>query len=51
MMMGLKQFREKGQLYYKRLSPSHVNIYAILTEVKDIILTQQCQREVRGLIS
>lgn len=49
--MGLKQFRERGRFYYKRLNPSHGYIYAILTEVKDIILTQECQQEVRGLIS
>lgn len=51
MITGLKQFRGREQFCYKRLNPSHGCVYAILTEVKDIILTQECRQEVRGLIS
>jgi len=51
MIAGLKQFRGREEFCYKRLNPSHGYVCAILTEVKDIILTQECQQEVRGLIS
>lgn len=34
----------------QKIKPFHDCAYAILTEVKDIILTQECQQEVRRLI-
>lgn len=47
---GLKTIQGERTILLQKMKPFHDCVYAILTEVKDIILTQECQQEVRGLI-